>query len=107
MGVSRRAGERWGAEITEPKPAKCVVSFFADCSFDIDGLGYSLCTNMRMKRSGELAAAAETRLATNDDGWFRPRTCPLPMVELRRVTKRFDSSRRLTMSHWRFSAGSL
>jgi hypothetical protein len=36
------------AEVSERKPEKGVVSFYADCSFDIDGLGYSLCTQLRM-----------------------------------------------------------
>ena len=36
------------AEILEARPASGVVSFYADCSYDIDGLAYSLCTQLRM-----------------------------------------------------------
>jgi PhoPQ-activated pathogenicity-related protein len=36
------------AEILEARPASGVASFYADCAYDIDGLGYSLCTQLRM-----------------------------------------------------------
>ncbi len=36
------------AEILEARPQKGVVSFYADCSYEIDGLTYSLCTQLRM-----------------------------------------------------------
>lgn len=36
------------AEILEPKPESGVVSFFADCAFEIDGIPYTLCTQLRM-----------------------------------------------------------
>ena len=36
------------AEILEARPKSGVVSFYADCSFEIDGLPYSLCTQLRM-----------------------------------------------------------
>jgi PhoPQ-activated pathogenicity-related protein len=36
------------AVILEPRPAKGVVSFYADCVYELDGLSYSLCTQLRM-----------------------------------------------------------
>lgn len=36
------------AEILEPFPVTGVASFFADCAYEIDGLPYTLCTQLRM-----------------------------------------------------------
>jgi hypothetical protein len=41
------------AEILEERPATGVASFYADCSYDIDGLGYSLCTQLRMAEAAK------------------------------------------------------
>ena len=35
-------------EIIEPRPASGVMSFYADCDYDIDGLPFALCTQLRM-----------------------------------------------------------
>jgi PhoPQ-activated pathogenicity-related protein len=39
------------AQILEPLPASGVVSFYADCAYEIDGLPYSLCTQLRLAES--------------------------------------------------------
>ena len=35
-------------EILEARPASGAASFYADCSYEIDGLPYTLCTQLRM-----------------------------------------------------------
>ena len=35
-------------EITESRPTSGVASFYADCSYEIDGLSFTLCTQLRM-----------------------------------------------------------
>ncbi len=35
-------------EVIEPRPASGVMSFYADCDYDIDGLPFALCTQLRM-----------------------------------------------------------
>ena len=36
------------AEILEPRPASGVTCFYADCAYEIDGLPYTLCTQLRL-----------------------------------------------------------
>jgi PhoPQ-activated pathogenicity-related protein len=48
------------AEILEPRPTTGVVSFFADCSYEIDGLPYTLCTQLRLVEAGKGGAAGGT-----------------------------------------------
>jgi PhoPQ-activated pathogenicity-related protein len=40
------------AEILETRPTTGVMSFFADCTYEIDGLPYTLCTQLRMVEAG-------------------------------------------------------
>ena len=39
------------AEILEARPASGVACFYADCSYEIDGLAYTLCTQLRLVES--------------------------------------------------------
>jgi hypothetical protein len=36
------------AVISRARPPSGVVSFFADCTYEIDGLPYALCTQLRL-----------------------------------------------------------
>lgn len=46
-------------EILEPRPATGVVSFYADCAYEIDGLPYTLCTQLRIVEALPPAAAGK------------------------------------------------
>ena len=43
-----RSVVRLMVEIIEPRPATGVMSFYADCDYDIEGLPFALCTQLRM-----------------------------------------------------------
>lgn len=40
-------------EVLEPRPVSGVVSFYAECAYEIDGLPYCLCTQLRMGEAGK------------------------------------------------------
>jgi PhoPQ-activated pathogenicity-related protein len=40
-------------EVVEPRPASGVSSFYVDCAYEIDGLSYCLCTQLRMTEAAK------------------------------------------------------
>jgi len=45
------------AEILEARPEEGVICYYADCGYEIDGIAYNLCTQVRMVDSNEPAAS--------------------------------------------------
>jgi hypothetical protein len=45
------------AEVLETRPDGGVVCFYADCAYEIDGIAYNLCTQVRMVSSEDPAAS--------------------------------------------------
>jgi len=45
------------AEILESRPDAGVICYYADCAYEIDGIPYSLCTQVRMVSSNDPVAS--------------------------------------------------